>query len=115
MNLSKTGLKRKTNQMTNHMVKLKEIRSFIIHSQKCLDEGDTIDVAEVQNRVKEVCQAIEEDPPNDNGETKNLVFEVMSALDDLAKVLKNQFEAKNKSMTHTHIDQNELSPEDKNK
>ena len=76
--------------MTDPLEQLIDISAMIAEARDAVYDGKNIDMTEVQGLVKEVCEAIQKNPPADGGDVHDKILTMITNLNLLAEELKNQ-------------------------
>ena len=76
--------------MTDPIEQLDEILAMIAEARDAVAGGAYIDLTEIQGRVQEVCQAIQNNPPTDGGVAHEKIVVMIDGLNMLAEDLQQQ-------------------------
>jgi hypothetical protein len=76
--------------MTNPSEQLKDITAMIAEARDAVFIGKSIDMTEIQGLVHEVCEAIQQNPPTDEGRMHDKIVSIVNDLNVLVEELKVQ-------------------------
>jgi len=76
--------------MPNLSEQMEDITAMIAEAREAVYDGAIIDMKDIQERVKNVCEAIKQDPPADEGGVHNRIVSIITNLDSLVQELKVQ-------------------------
>lgn len=76
--------------MTDPVEQLIDITAMIAEARDAVYDGTNIDMTEIQGLVQEVCEAIQQNPPEDGGAVHDKIITMITNLNLLAEELKIQ-------------------------
>lgn len=76
--------------MSDPVRQLDSISAMITEARQAIEEGAHIDLAEIQGLVQEVCESIQQAPPEDGGDAHQKILSMIDDLNLLAEELKIQ-------------------------
>ena len=76
--------------MTNPSKQLEDIKAMIVEARDAVNDGSSIDMTEIQELVKEVCEAIQKYPPKDGERVNNKITHIITNLNFLVEELNVQ-------------------------
>ena len=76
--------------MTDPVHQLENITAMIAEARDAVYEGAHIDLVEIQGLVQEMCESIQQSPPEDGGVVHDKIVTMISDLNRLAEELQEQ-------------------------
>jgi len=72
--------------------KTQKVAALINAARRLLADGQIVDLSALQGKVKELCLAIESNPPSEESNVTESVNEIILTLDSLAREVQSQFD-----------------------
>ena len=89
--------------MTDALEQLNDVTAMIAEAREAVADGQLVDLAEIQARVHNICQEIQNSPPGDATEIESKIVAMIGNLNALAQDLKNHQKSLGSDVIHSAV------------